>query len=257
MNPMKEALVHLADQLGSLLRQYDSFGIHRGERGERRENALAEVLRGFLPDRYQIASGEVVAASGEASRQIDILIYDKFHSPLLIDAKDTKVVPAESVYAAIELKPNMAAVKELHDALDNIRSVKRLPRSAVMPMHGGHRQTSNPPAYGAIVTYGDHLQHETVLAEMTNYCKEWPKHEWTDQICFLDTAVLTYATTQGRDVTLYRPGDFPTTPPKPGLIRQNKFAFGFFLLEMLYHLSQMDLAPPDFQKYLRGLREEQ
>ena len=257
MTPMKEALVHLADQLKSLLSQYDSFGKHRGERGERRENALAEVLGKFLPDRYKIASGEVVAASGEASRQIDILIYDRFHSPLLIDAKDTKVVPAESVYAVIELKPNMASVNELQDALDNIRSVKRLPRSAVVPRHGGHRQRSNPPAYGAVVTYGDHLKHQTVLTEMTIYCEDWPKEQWTDQMCFLDTAVLIYATEQGGDLTLYRPGDFPTTPPKAGLIRQGKLAFGFFLLEMLYHLSQMDLAPPDFQKYLMELREEQ
>jgi hypothetical protein len=192
----------------------------------------------------------VVAVTGEASKQVDIIIYDNFHSPLLVDAKDTKVVPAECVYAAIELKPNMSSREELHDAIDNIRSVKRLPRNAVVPMHGGHRQRANPTAYGAILTYGDHLKHETVLEEVSTYCGSWNKREWVDQVCFLDSAVLIYATKQDGKVVLHRPEHSPDTPPRPKLIRQDKMAFGFFLLEMLYHLSQMDLSPPDLQAYM-------
>ena len=256
MNSMQKALVCWNDHFQALLDQYDSFGTHKGERGERRENALAEVLRKYMPDRYQIASGEVVAVSGETSHQVDVIIYDRFHSPLLTDANDTKVVPAESVYAAIEVKPNMSSIHELHEALDNIRSVKRLPRTAVVPSHGGHRQVANPTSYGAVVTYGKHLKHETVREEMIAYCAAWNNREWVDQICFLGTAILTYATQNGHDTTFYRPEDFPKTPPTPVLIRYEKIAFGWFLLEMLYHLSQMDLAPPDFQKYMREMRAE-
>lgn len=254
MNPMKEVLECLGKELAAKLQEYDAFSKHNGEKGERRENAVAGVMERFLPRKFRIATGEVVSVKGVTSRQIDILIYDCLHSPVLCDARDTKIVPAESVYAAIEVKPNLNRLNDLHAALDNIRSTKSLPRNAILPSHGGHHHyhgpSENPPVYGAIITYGEHWDAKRLGDEMASYCSRWPREHWVDQICVCDDANVLYAVSKDGGVRICRPFWTHDGVPQLCLQKTGSIAFGFFLLELLYHIGQMDLFPPDFQRYL-------
>jgi len=140
----------------ALRASYDAEGVgggHGGEKGLRRDSVLGQFLARHLPPSYGVSRGGVVAANGATSRQVDVVIYDAFHSPLLQDSDVSRVFPAECVYAAVELKPVLNR-STLAEAVSNIASVKRLDRSAIVEQHGGHRiyhgPKENPPIFGAV-----------------------------------------------------------------------------------------------------------
>jgi len=111
-------------------------GRHATEKGQRREMALIQFLREHLPTRYGVTRGEVIASTAECSSQADVLIYDALRSPTLLSTETSCLLAAESVYAAIEVKPRLSA-GELVRAAANLRSVKALPRTALLRPYAG------------------------------------------------------------------------------------------------------------------------
>jgi hypothetical protein len=96
----------LADQFDANLTQI-SVG-YNFDYGDEYEIAICKTLRSVLPDKYGICRGYLVAADGRIAGD-DIIIYDKFHLPLLrpLDGEQyaqKQKVPVESVYAYIEAK---------------------------------------------------------------------------------------------------------------------------------------------------------
>lgn len=84
---------------------------HWGEDGRHKEAVLISVIRRFLPDKYNIVSGFVVKQTDfrgahEASKQIDIIVYDNDY-PVLFRDGDFAIVTADSVRAIIEVKANL------------------------------------------------------------------------------------------------------------------------------------------------------
>src|SRR5690349_3132054 len=74
---------------------------HAGLAGAENENALATLLRDFLPPRFGVeVSGIVIDRHGCESRQVDIIIYDAWTFPKYL----RKVFPVELVHAVIEVK---------------------------------------------------------------------------------------------------------------------------------------------------------
>ena len=64
------------------------------------------------------------------SRQVDIIIHDKFLTPYLVDMKDTKIVPIESVYGVVEVKSTLTK-EELRKCVKNIESVRKLEKKTI------------------------------------------------------------------------------------------------------------------------------
>ena len=109
----------------ALRASYDAEGVrggHGGEKGLQRDSVLGQFLARHLPPSYGVSRGEVVAANGAISRQVDVVIYDALRSPLLQDSDVSRVFPAECVYTAIELKPVLNR-STLAEAVSNIASV--------------------------------------------------------------------------------------------------------------------------------------
>ncbi|EOD9428777.1 DUF6602 domain-containing protein [Vibrio harveyi] len=84
---------------------------HWGEDGRYQEAVLKSVIERFLPERYCITSGFVIkqtttSENHEASKQIDIIIYDRDY-PVLFKEGDFAIVTADSVEAIIEVKANL------------------------------------------------------------------------------------------------------------------------------------------------------
>ncbi len=71
---------------------------HMGERGGSREEILLSYLRKYIPIKYEMNNGVIIDETGEQSRQQDIIIYDSFNSPVLLNMQSTKMVPIESVF---------------------------------------------------------------------------------------------------------------------------------------------------------------
>lgn len=103
---------------------------HSGLVGSENENAIADVIRGFLPIKYGIeVNALVIDRFGKVSKQADIVIYDAENQPRYF----RKVFPVEIVYAVIEVKTSMSS-SEAKSALENLTSVSELEfRPALTP----------------------------------------------------------------------------------------------------------------------------
>lgn len=235
----------------SKITECDPLGRHPGEKGQRRENALSEVLEDFLPRKYSVGSGEILAADGNISKQIDVIVYDALNSPLLANPAQSKIVPAESVYAVIEMKPDLKTSKDLQAAADNIRSAKKLSRAAIVDSHGGHHKNKcNTPMLGAIFTYKDHWPIEKIIEELHNHCNTWETSDLPDCICVGKEAVaFTYLTRDGQ-VTFCPSHRLSKEQFRYFVWKTGEQSLGYFLYHLFHMIAMMDIFPPDMFAYL-------
>ncbi|MBL7223599.1 MAG: hypothetical protein ISS72_07090 [Candidatus Brocadiae bacterium] len=228
-------------------------GRHGGEKGRRRENVFRDFLRHHLPAAYGVGTGEVVAASGDVSRQVDILIYDALHAPLLLEAGGSAVFAAESIYAAIEVKPLLDRAKA-SEAVDNIASVKVLPRTALARPwgDGGLRDVplKNPPIFGAVLgAYA--IEPELLARRLREAQRELHPALWIDCICIPEQAVI------------HRRTDFPgpagwspdasVSATQLAIVEAGADSLLYFWLLLNQDLRAKTLHPPDLMHYAHGM----
>ena len=103
---------------------------HPGERGTHSESAWIKWLRTYLPKRYRVDKAQVIDCYGNLSEQIDIVIYDDQYSHFVFNSGDQKYVPAESVFAVLEVKQDFTR-GHLEAACQKAESVRRLHRTSV------------------------------------------------------------------------------------------------------------------------------
>jgi hypothetical protein len=74
-----------------------------------REQALADLLRQFVPKRFEVLSGTVMAGAPavKSSRQVDVMVADTTEYPTVLRAGELAIVLPESVRAVIEVKSNL------------------------------------------------------------------------------------------------------------------------------------------------------
>jgi hypothetical protein len=103
---------------------------HISSTGAAFERGWIDLLNRYLPERYRASSAFVVDSEGRRSRQTDVVIYDRFYSPLLFPHNAGPHIPAESVYAVFEVKGQLDPAMVL-DAGMKAASVRRLTRTSV------------------------------------------------------------------------------------------------------------------------------
>ncbi len=103
---------------------------HCGEMGEASEESWRKWLRDYLPKRYRVDKAIVVDCDGNTSDQIDIVIYDSQYSYFVFKHEQVIYVPAESVYAVIEVKQDLTK-KHLDYAGGRAESVRKLRRTSI------------------------------------------------------------------------------------------------------------------------------
>ncbi|MBM4040387.1 MAG: hypothetical protein FJ290_17915 [Planctomycetes bacterium] len=234
-------------------------GSHAAERGLRRECVLGQFLARHLPPCYGVARGEVVAANGAISRQVDVVVYDALHAPLLQDSPASRVFPAECVYAAIEVKAKLNPA-ELAAAAANIASVKTLERSAIVEQHGGHRiyhgPKQNPPIFGAIFALDTPSDvAKTIVPLLAHHHRSMPIGSWVDAVCILDRALIYHFAyfTNPLGEALWVPSVIdPDT--RLGHYESGDDTLFLFYLYLLYQLNAKDLFPPDLLRYAQTVR---
>jgi hypothetical protein len=134
---LHKLFLNLQQQMIQDLTTHQEVGVHAGSKGTAAETRWREMLQNYLPKRYSVANAFVLDSLGQASDQIDIVIYDRQYSPFLFNENDHIYVPAESVYAIFEVKPtiNAAHVKYAGGKAASVRSLLRT--SARIPHAGG------------------------------------------------------------------------------------------------------------------------
>ena len=109
---------------------------HPTTRGDNAELNWIAMLANFLPRRYAVDGAFVVDVDGRMSDQIDLVIHDRQYSPLLFEHAGTLYIPAESVYAVFEVKPEINATY-LGYASEKAASVRGLRRTSAAIAHAG------------------------------------------------------------------------------------------------------------------------
>lgn len=126
---------------------------HPIARGTSAEELWRKMLSSHLPARYQASAAWVVDADGGCSQQIDIVIHDRQFSPCLIDIDGGRYIPAESVYAVLEVKQALNR-EHLIYAGEKIASVRRLRRTnGEYSHHQGVSRSQSKPILGGLLAF--------------------------------------------------------------------------------------------------------
>lgn len=134
---LSEAFTYEQRALESKINAAQSTITHDGTMGSVIESQwISGFLQKYLPDRYAVGSGIVINSEGKTSDQIDIVIHDNQYTPNLLSQGTHQFVPAESVYAVIEVKPQIDKGM-LEYAGKKAASVRSLTRTSVGIRHAG------------------------------------------------------------------------------------------------------------------------
>jgi hypothetical protein len=109
---------------------------HAPSMGDEGEAEWIELFQHFLPKRYQADKAFVVDSNGRISEQMDIVIFDRQYSPFLAKLKKCHYIPAESVYAVLEVKQDLTAA-HIDYAGGKAASVRALHRTTMPIRHAG------------------------------------------------------------------------------------------------------------------------
>ncbi|SAM34983.1 DUF6602 domain-containing protein [Pseudomonas sp. 1 R 17] len=181
---------------------------HSGLKGSENENALAAVIREFLPSKYGVeVNALVIDRSGKVSKQADIVIYDSENQANFL----RKAFPVEIVYAVIEVKTSMSST-EAQSAMDNLASISDLEfRPALSPYWATRVQNEdihhNPPGLYAFSYRSDCRSFETfarwfdweVLSRGVQLLDKAPTYPEIRilRVCSLDQGVIQMESTNG------------------------------------------------------------
>jgi len=123
----------------------EAFG-HPVTKGDASEHVWLELLKKYLPHRYEAAKAHVVDSHGNFSGQIDVVVFDRQYSPFIFHHEAQTIIPAESVYAAFEAKQSIDA-DEVSYAQKKVASVRRLHRTSLPIPHAGGTYPPKTPAH--------------------------------------------------------------------------------------------------------------
>lgn len=145
---IKDLFASLQTQMQGVLATNSKFIAHPGCEGDSLENAWIELLRKYLPNRYSVDKAMVIDHKGNVSHQIDIVIYDNWFTPFIFNQNGFKYIPAESVYAVFEVKPDIGSSSDgkhnIAYAGEKIESVRQLKRTSTQMINSGRRNDPRP-----------------------------------------------------------------------------------------------------------------
>lgn len=146
---------------------------HPGTIGDQGEADWVQILRDFLPNRYQVGPIFAIDHTGTSSDQIDVAIYDQQYSPQWFGThKGVQFVPVESVYAAFEVKPELTA-GHLRYARAKVASVRDLERTSAAIVHAGGKFAAVSPDFkpiigGILTTRSGWTDRDATITQLTN-----------------------------------------------------------------------------------------
>lgn len=103
------------------------------EIADRREGVIRSFFEKYFPFPYRVTKGQIVDSYGNSSQSIDCVILNPIH-PYTYDKQNNcySVLLADGVNFAIEIKSDLGNDKELHGALKQIQSVKKLRKKPLL-----------------------------------------------------------------------------------------------------------------------------
>lgn len=197
---------------------------HQGEKGSSREELLVKYLRDYIPSKYQMKNGVLIDAVGNQSRQQDIVIYDSFNSPLLVNMESTRMIPIESVYATIEVKSTLNKT-ELMKCVDNIKSVKELQHNPL--------ENFKSPNAGFVFAFTSSTSLEAILNNLVESNRNIEKSQQISLVCVLDQGIILNVSKDGfQDIDII-PNENSTPVIIENTAEENLLLFYLILMQYL------------------------
>lgn len=133
-------------QLQAEAKYFSSLTSHNGEKGRLNETHLVRTLRRYLPDKFGLGTGFIVAGGAEItqSRQCDIIIYDRTNNVPFYSSEAWQIYPIEMVYGVIEVKTRLNR-KEIKDAFEKCAVIRRMSGNRANPNKAYIRQLPPEP----------------------------------------------------------------------------------------------------------------
>ena len=142
---LHKVFLGLQDQMATALAVNRDIILHPTAKGTATELHWLKMLGDYLPQRYRADNAFVLDCEGNLSDQIDIVVYDRQYSPFLFNEAGAKYVPAESVYAVLEVRQELSA-ENIAYAGAKAASVRKLHRTSAPIKHaGGKFEPIEPP----------------------------------------------------------------------------------------------------------------
>lgn len=212
---------------------------HNGEKGTARENILQEYLKSYIPEKYSFSKGTIVDCKDVQSKQIDIIIHDKFLTPYLVDMNDTKIIPIESVYGVIEVKSTLSK-DELRKCVKNIESVRKLQKKTISDYYF--------PTAGMVFAYDSDASLEAIYKNLNELSEDVDIDKRISCVCVLNKGVIIPVDKNGlRNVTL-----FPNENTVYGIFNNTDDALLLFYLILSQILNSITIFPPDMVAYAQS-----
>lgn len=133
---IRDIFLGLQEQMRSKLSLNRRILTHPVAKGDTCELEWIDLLSSYLPSRYCASKAFVIDHTGKISDQIDIVIYDRHYSPFILKQNGATYIPAESVYAVIEVKPRLT-MSNVEYAAKKAASVRKLKRTTAPIIHAG------------------------------------------------------------------------------------------------------------------------
>lgn len=152
-NRLPEIYRALQGQLEAQLSASRNAVRHPGAVGDGTESNWLSMLQAHLPHRYQAERGFVIDSRGQQSEQLDVVIFDHQYTPLLYNRDAQRVIPAESVYAVLEVKQALDKA-HMEYAGAKAASVRGLHRTSATIVHAGgtHDPVEPKPIVAGVLT---------------------------------------------------------------------------------------------------------
>lgn len=238
---------HMQQEMLQKLQTGSAAFVHSGTKGDNTETNWIEWFRSYLPKRYNVDKGIVIDSTGKQSQQIDIIIYDSQYSYLVFRQGDGILIPAESVYAVLEVKQDLNKT-HIEYAIEKAKSVRELMRTSAPIKHAGGEY---PPKVlheivaGILTTRS--AWAESIDTNVVQYVNDRQQNERLDFVCCISSN--TFAVDNNVFVNEYSETD-------KSVIRfcGKDESLVFLLLNLLKRLQDIGTVPAiDFSKYAEKL----
>lgn len=226
---------------------------HSSLKGDAFEESFRGFLRRYLPKKLDILQGTIIDAQGNTTRQLDVIITDAASTPIFYESGNTRVVPAEMVYAVIEVKANLD-IAELKRSLENMASVRALSKTAYQP---GGVFVTELSLYGKNFTIWptnyyifaiDSAPLDNLCAFLRDYYNQHnlPPENRIDSICVLNRGMIVNQDAYGNIDAL------PTATTRLGSIKTKRPLLLFYVMTSRYWF-QTQLPPLNIIPYLQDM----
>ena len=235
---IREIFLGLQGQMRSKLSLNRKILTHPVSKGDASELEWVDMLGSYLPKRYHVEKAYVIDYEGTVSEQIDIVIFDRHYSPFLLKQNGAIYTPAESVYAVIEVKPQLNSENILYAAKKAL-SVRKLKRTSAPIIHAGG--TINDTKKPFEILAGLLTLDGSCTKSVENEVKKLPEKQRINFGCSLESGAFVVA--YGKEPTIEK------SEKTDGLI--------FFFLKLLSSLQSLATVPAiDIETYIKQLKKE-